>query len=172
MTSSFSAALRSSQVGSRLCSRVLGQVLRDAADRQCRKNAAIDNEQAAVLLYDFHKQLQRSSETTKNAVDQFLAAARTGQRRTARDSRRCSTAGQLLAKTLRKRSEHGRSRSSPCSFGQRRSQWGRCLWRNHKQLNSWGQVAAVSSKAGSQISGLVVDKFRRSIHDKARAHGR
>ena len=100
----------------------------------------------------------------------------TGQGGTARDSRRCSAAGQLLAKTLRIWSEHGGSRSSPCSFGQRRRQWERCSWRNHKQLSSWRQVAEQQpcglEKAGSQISGLVVDKFRRNIPEKARAHGR
>ena len=54
----------------------LGPVLDDAADRQLQKNAAIDNEQAAVLLYDFHRQKMRTSEATKSAVDQFVAAAR------------------------------------------------------------------------------------------------
>ena len=54
----------------------LGPILRDAADRQLRKNAAIENEQAAVLLHDFHRQKTKSSEATKSAVDQFVAAAR------------------------------------------------------------------------------------------------
>ena len=54
----------------------LGPVLDDAADRQLRKNAAIENEQAAVLLHDFHQQKTKSSEATKSAVDQFVAAAR------------------------------------------------------------------------------------------------
>ena len=51
-------------------------VLRDAADRQLRKNAAIENEQAAVLLHVFHRQQKKSSETAKSAVEQFVAAAR------------------------------------------------------------------------------------------------
>ena len=54
----------------------LGPVLDDAADRQLWKNAAIDNEQAAVLLYDFYRQKTRTSEATESAVDQFVAAAR------------------------------------------------------------------------------------------------
>ena len=54
----------------------LGPVLLDAADRQLRKNAAIENGQAAVLLHDFHWQQKKSSETAKNAVEQFVAAAR------------------------------------------------------------------------------------------------
>ena len=54
----------------------MGLVLDDVADRQLRKNAAIENEQAAVLLHDFHRQKTKSSEATKSAVDQFVAAAR------------------------------------------------------------------------------------------------
>ena len=54
----------------------LGPVLRDAAHRQLRNNAAIENEQAAVFLHDFHRQQKKSSETAKSAVEQFVAAAR------------------------------------------------------------------------------------------------
>ena len=54
----------------------LGPVLDDAVDRQRRKNAASDNEQAAVLLHDFHRQKTKSSEATKSAVDQIVADAR------------------------------------------------------------------------------------------------
>ena len=54
----------------------LGPVLDDAADRQLRKNAAIENEQAAVLFHDFQRQNTKSSEAAKSAVGQFVAAAR------------------------------------------------------------------------------------------------
>ena len=54
----------------------LGPVFDDTVDRQRRKNAAIDNKQAVVLLHDFHWQHRRSSEAAKSAVDQFVATAR------------------------------------------------------------------------------------------------
>ena len=44
----------------------LGQVLGDAADP---RKAAIDSEQAALLFHDIHRQRQKSSDTTKNAVE-------------------------------------------------------------------------------------------------------
>ena len=46
--------------------------------RQCNVPCVVraQNEQAAVLLHDFHRQKTKSSEATKSAVDHFVAAAR------------------------------------------------------------------------------------------------
>ena len=54
----------------------LGPTLKEGAERQCRRDAQISNEEAAVLFHDFHRQRNKAAAAQKSAEEQFLAAAR------------------------------------------------------------------------------------------------
>ena len=154
----------------------LGPVVDDAADRQLRKNAAIENEQGSSRpprLPPAENEVFRSNEEcggpvcggcTRQAQVKPHQIAKDVVQRPDASKRRGNGMSTMDRSNVNSPAGHADTdgkdahrQATDCPTPGRRSQSDHTL---------------VTSQVSSQISGLAVDQFRSSISDRARAHGR